>query len=33
MENKEKVDFSTTDLYLASAVSLLIEVFPKYQQD
>jgi hypothetical protein len=33
MENGEKGDFKTSDLYLASAISLLIEVLPEYKVD
>ena len=33
MENEEKKDFSTSDLYLASAIALIIEIFPKYKID
>lgn len=33
MENEEKRDFATSDLYFASAISLIIETLPAYRVD
>lgn len=30
-QNEERTDFATSDLYLASAVSLLLKIFPEYE--